>query len=116
MTATEERVLLEQARSWKADVDPVDSQARIVIDAIRAKTPGGRLAPGEQPPTVPTSLIALQSQRDEVTLRHVAALQESFGPTRFAQLDKQIHRSVQVSMRGTPRPSQLTGETQAPSR
>jgi hypothetical protein len=101
--ANENASLLSEAEAWKAEVDPIDSQAHALIVAIRTKTPGGRLAPGEQPPPVPQQLIDLQTKRDNITLKHVANLKLKFGDARFAQIDNGIHRAMHASLKG-PRP------------
>lgn len=62
-TSTENATLLAEARAWKAEVDPLDAQAHAIVVAIRAKTPGGHLAPGQQPPAAPQQLYDLQTQR-----------------------------------------------------
>jgi hypothetical protein len=96
-SSTENAALLAEARAWKAEVDPIDNQAHAIIAAIRAKTPDGHLAPGQQPPPVSEQLIELQKQRDAITLKHVANLKMKFGESRFAELDNQIHRATHLS-------------------
>lgn len=94
LNAQENAALLREAQQWKQEADPVDAQAHALIDSIHAKTPGGRLAPGQQPPQVPPELINLQQQKDAITLRHVTDLQTKLGPERFASLDRGIRQQV----------------------
>ncbi len=97
---------VKEARAWKADVDPIDSKAHELISAIRAKTPGGKLAVNQLPPSPPSELLSYQQQRDSVTLMHVKNIRTHFGDDRFAQLDKSIHQSANITNR-SPRPSQV---------
>ena len=105
MTVAENTVLLSTARAWKAEVDPVDAEAHNLIEAIHARTPGGRLASGETPPPVPQGLTDLQQKRDAITLKHVAALRQSFGDARFLRIDSSLRRTIHVSLSG-PKPIQ----------
>ncbi len=95
-TNGENAVLLAEARSWKAEVDPVDTQAHQIIDNIHARTPGGRLAPGQQPPAVPPELTALQARRDSITLRHVQRLRTAWGDARFQRFDASVRAVTQI--------------------
>lgn len=96
-TRKETSLLLAEATAWKADVTPLDSQAHNIVMAIRAKTPGGKLAPGEEPPPVPQELIELQQQRDAMTISHAAHLRETFGATRYDEIARNIRREVRLS-------------------
>jgi hypothetical protein len=96
-TSSENVALLAEAKAWKAEVDPIDQKAHAIILAIRAKTSGGHLSPGQQPPPVPPELIELQQQRDAVTLKHVASLKASLGEARFGAIDNQIRRATHLS-------------------
>ena len=98
--ATEIKVLLASAQAWNAEVSPVDAKAHALIDAIHGQTPGGKLAPGQKAPTVPTELLELQSQRDAITLKYVVALRSSFGDDRFEQLDSSLRHATKGSYRG----------------
>ena len=102
LNAQENAVLLREAQQWKQEADPVDSQAHALIDSIHAKTPGGKLAPGQQPPQVPPELIKLQLQKDAITLRHVTDLQTKLGPERFAAFDHGIRQQVRSGPLTTP--------------
>jgi hypothetical protein len=111
MNANENALLLQEAQQWKLEVDPVDAQAHALIDAIHAKTPGGRLAPGQEPPVVPPELVNLQKQRDAITLKHISSLQRNLGSQRFASLDKNTREQVREGPITTPatRPSIARG-------
>ena len=110
-TGQESASLVAEARKWQKEVDPVDAQAKAMIDAIHARTPGGQLAPGEQPPPVPDSLIALQHKRDALTLSHIAALRSAMGEARFAAIDLSLRREAHVSIRGQ-QPAQAVSQQQ----
>lgn len=103
-TAKEEAAFLEEAQSWSAEVAPVDAQAHSIVTAIRARTPGGKLAPGEDPPAPPQILVTLQQQRDAITLKHVSHLRSSFGDARFTELDSTARHAAHLTTRG-PMPS-----------
>jgi hypothetical protein len=96
----EQNALLAQAQSWSLAVAPVDAKAHSIIAAIRARTPGGRLAAGEQPPAPPQILVDLQQQKDAITLQYVAHLRKAFGDARFASLDKKARRAGHAAWQG----------------
>lgn len=100
-TAKEEAFFLAEAQSWTAEVAPVDAQAHSIIAAIRAHNPGGKLAPGEQPPDPPQILVDLQQQRDAITLKHVSHLRATFGDARFTKLDGTARRAVKLTSHGS---------------
>lgn len=99
-TVKEESAFLAEAQSWAAEVAPVDTQAHGIIAAIRARNPGGKLAPGEQPPDPPQILTDLQQQRDAITLKHVSNLRAAFGAARFNQLDDLARRAAHLTSHG----------------
>jgi hypothetical protein len=102
LTSNEDAVLLQEAQQWKKEVDPVDEQAHNLVESIHAKTPGGRLASGQQPPQVPHELIKLQQERDTITRRHVANLEKTLGTERFEFLDGGLRREVRSGPLTTP--------------
>jgi hypothetical protein len=97
----ENAILIAEATKWKAEVDPVDSQAHNLIETIHARTPNGQLKSGEDPPSVPQELIDLQQERDAITLKHVNNLRTSFGNARFAYLDGTIRKSAHVTFKSS---------------
>lgn len=103
MRGNEITILTNEARSWKAEADPIDAKARTMIDAIHARTPGGQLTSGQQPPLVPPELIALQQQRDTITLRHVHKLKNAFGADRFSSIDQALRGQVNLGPRHATR-------------
>lgn len=96
-SAPEESSFLAEAQAWAAEVAPVDAQAHNIVTSIRALTLGGQLAPGEQPPAPPQSLVDLQKQRDAITLKHMSNLRTAFGDQRFTQLDDTAHRVAHLT-------------------
>jgi hypothetical protein len=100
-TVQETTTFLAEAQSWSAEVAPIDAQAHSIVAAIRALNPGGKLAPGAQPPAPPQTLADLQQQRDAITLKHVANLRAAFGDVRFTQLDDQARRVAHLTSRGS---------------
>ena len=111
-TETEARLFLAEAQAWKSEISPVDAQAHNIVTAIRAKYPGGRLAPGQQPPAVPQKLVDLQHERDAITVSHVSHLKSSLGSQRFVAIDAKLHRVSHSSIRGT-KPFQPSSPTLA---
>lgn len=100
-TVKEETAFLAEARSWAAEIAPVDAQAHSIIAAIRARNPGGKLAAGEQPPDPPQILVDLQQQRDAITLKHVSNLRAAFGDARFTELDGLARGAAHLTIRGS---------------
>lgn len=101
-TPVEADALLTEAATWKAEADPIDQRAHALIQSIRAKTPGGRLALGQAPPPVPDALMTLQGQRDDITLRHVRHLEATMGKQRFAQVDRTIRLTASTRKPTSP--------------
>lgn len=97
-TKRETALLLAEAKVWKTEVTPVDDQAHAIVMAIRAKTPGGKLAPGETPPSVPQELLDLQQQRDAITVSHAAHLREMFGNSRYEEITTNIRRETHLTL------------------
>ena len=91
----ENTTLIREAQAWQEEVAPVDKAAYSMIAAIRAKTPGGRLAPGELPPVPPQELKAMQAQKDALTMKHVQNLHAMMGDDRFANFDQTIRAATQ---------------------
>ena len=64
-----------------------DAKAHDIIDKIRKKTPGGRLAPGEKPPAVPQELVDLQAGRDRMITDQIDGLHRDLGVDAFNKVD-----------------------------
>ncbi len=101
LSGAESTTLAAEAQAWQAEVAPIDKSAYAMIASIRAKTPGGHLAPGEQPPAPPEELKTMQAQKDAVTLKHVQHLHTMLGEERFAAFDQ----SIRFASQGQPIPS-----------
>ena len=102
LRSDESTALLSEAQAWQAEVAPIDKDAYAMIAAIRSRTPGGRLAPGETPPAPPQELKTMQAQKDSLTLKHVQHLQAVLGTNRFTYFDQHIRIAAQG--RPTPQP------------
>jgi hypothetical protein len=99
------------AKAWKSEVDPIDSQARGIIQSIRAQTPGGKLAPGQALPAVPQTLLDLQAKRDAATLKYVATLHSQLGDDRFAALSSSLRRLTRTSFQSRSISASTTAAT-----
>ena len=102
---TESAFLTSEASAWKAEVDPIDTQAHNMIMAIRNRNPGGKLAPGEEPPSVPDGLLTLQRQRDDITLAHVDRLHAALGDARFHIIDHSLRQDAHLHQTFRPIPN-----------
>lgn len=108
-TQQEDSILLAEAETWKSEVAPIDAKAYALIDEIHARTPGGRLAPGEQPPPPPQELIDLQSEKDGITQKCIDNLRSRLGATRFTQIDRNMRRITHVTFHSAMPMQAITG-------
>lgn len=88
--ATLETISLECER----EVAEKDAQAKVVIAAVRARYPDGKIPRGESLPPVPPALEALQQERDAIILRARDRLHEAFGDQDFQRFDSFVKKDA----------------------
>lgn len=77
------RILEEVASATLQEVDQQDARARAVIEAFRARYPGGVVPRAEQLPPPPPELLRMQKERDAILLRGRDRLRAAFGEQEF---------------------------------
>lgn len=81
------RALDEIAASCLQEVDELDARARSIIEAARARYPGGVIPRGQHLPPVPPELPVMQQQRNAALLRGRTRLLAAFGEQEFNRFD-----------------------------
>lgn len=89
------KALDEIASATDREVSELDAQAKTIIDAYRAQTPGGKLAEGGKPPEPPAELEALQKKREAAILKGVNRLHAAFGNGEFQRFDQFVQRNIE---------------------
>jgi hypothetical protein len=87
------------AARLRMQLKPLDDRAVAVIQASRAKFPGGRLPKGVAPPPPPAELGELQRQRDGFLRQAVRDLEGELGTAGYAKLGAHLKESM---LQGAP--------------
>jgi hypothetical protein len=77
----------------------LDNRARQIINQIRARTPNGKLQPGQVPPMPPPELEQLSEQRKTLILQSVGELRNNFGEAEFARFNDFVNRKVKAGIK-----------------
>ncbi len=92
MTATEAALLKSTAHSTVNAVHAIDQQINAAVVAYRALV---RLSTSRSTmPPLPPELATLQTQKDNLILSSLAAVQSGFGSSRFQNLDKFVQSYI----------------------
>lgn len=90
-----EALTLEKiASECEQEVAQVDARAKVVIDAFRARYPGGRVPQGEMVSPPPPELQAMQKERDDIVLSARERLRAAFGDVEFERFDTFVQKNV----------------------
>ncbi len=79
--------LKQQAARTLLDLDRIDRQIQTIIQAVRARYPGGIIAPGQAFPQPPPELALLDQEKDAVTMQGVAQLRGAVGSAAFEKVE-----------------------------
>jgi hypothetical protein len=90
-----DRIVAESSR----ETEKLDGEAKRIIDAARARHPGGRIEAGESLPPPPPELGALQRQRDAVILAARGRLRSVFGEGEFNRIDDFLQQDISSKMK-----------------
>ncbi|MGE5487132.1 MAG: hypothetical protein ACM3ZB_04835 [bacterium] len=91
---SEAGVMVSVAARMRSQVQPLDDRAQAIIQAVRAKYPGGRLQPGTVPPPLPAELAELQRQRNAIVEQAVRELDRELGPAGRAKLNSHLEERM----------------------
>ncbi|HRH44527.1 MAG TPA: hypothetical protein PKY82_23025 [Pyrinomonadaceae bacterium] len=78
---------------------PIENRAKQIIDRIHAKTPNGRLQPGQAPPMAPPELEQLDEQQKNIILQGVTELSQNFGQAEFARFADFVNRKIKTGIK-----------------
>lgn len=90
----------QQYAQTLAAVREIDERARAIIQATRARFPGGRVPEGQKAPRPPAELAALTQELDDEILRGVGQLRGAVGDTDFEKIDRYL--KIQFARNITP--------------
>jgi hypothetical protein len=79
-------------------VGEMDARAKAIVAEVRARTPNGRLRPGEKPPEVPAELKQMQTQRNQLIESGYNKLREAFGATAFSSFDNFVKKQIEPNL------------------
>jgi hypothetical protein len=82
------------AASCDQQVAVFDSQARVIVAALRAQYANGQQLPGDEPPQPSQELMDLQQQRNDAILAARDQLQQAFGEAAFTNFQSYVQQSV----------------------
>ncbi|SPF53869.1 exported hypothetical protein [Candidatus Sulfopaludibacter sp. SbA4] len=89
MTAAETALLKSTANSTVKGVHAIDQQIQAAVVSYR-----GQFRKGTPPPPLPPELQTLQTQKDNLILNGLAAIQAGFGAARFQNLDAFVQKDI----------------------
>lgn len=107
LTAAEAALLKSTAHSTVAALQAIDQQIQTAVVMYRARFSNRKWDPKNVPP-LPPELQTLQTQKDNLILNGLGALQTGFGATRFQVLDTFVQNDI------APHVSLLTTKSTAP--
>ena len=82
------RQLNKIAHDWESEVAELDKKATAIVDAFRVRYPPGKVPEGVTIPPPPPELLALEEQRNQVTLEAVRLLRSNWGETEFIRFNE----------------------------
>lgn len=86
------------ALSTTSEIDRLDQQAKVIVEAFKERYPDGALPEGLPVPPPPAELAALQQQRNEAALRGSRRIRETLGDGEFARFDEVVKSRIRPSM------------------
>ncbi len=93
LTDSQNQKLEQLAIEYLQEVEPIDRQARQIIDQLRRQFQDGWVNEGQQVPPPPIELAALQEQRNALAVSYQEKLQELFGKDDFESFDNFVRQN-----------------------
>jgi hypothetical protein len=103
------QMLKTVALDCEQQVQVFDKKAQVIIEAARARFPGGVIPQGQELPPPPPELLSLQREHDALILRCRDRVRASLGEQEFVRFKQFVQRRIVSNLRiETPnsRPSQ----------
>jgi hypothetical protein len=85
LSAEQFQTLYQIASDCEQQLAEQDKKAMVIINAMKAPYPDGKLPAGQGPPPIPAELISLQQDRDSIILQARDRLRLAFGAPAFLQ-------------------------------
>lgn len=95
-------LLFEIASDCERDVEALDSRAKQIITAFRARVQAMKIGPGETPPPAPEELKAIGEERDATILRARDRLRQSLGDEEFGRFAEFVNKRIKPRIRTVP--------------
>jgi len=108
------RIFNEVAAECEREVIEQDKKAKVIIDAFRAKYPGGEVPNGEPLPPPSPELAQMQLERNAIILRSRDRLRAALGEEEFSRFKHFVKVRITPNIRPMSpgeQPSALTAET-----
>ena len=90
--------LIKIAAETNSQLEELAQKAIPIIREFRARTPNGRLAPGEMPPAPPAELEALNKQKIELIQGAVEKIKSSFGEKDFVNFSDFVDKNFRFGI------------------
>jgi len=102
IAAADAAVLKQWAATNVQAVQQLNATAQQIIQAHRARYPGGIVPAGQPHPAPPPQLAALTKQRDTVTSAHIQSLKAALGVDVFAKVDNFVQTQFSRNFTSNP--------------
>ncbi len=107
MTSSQTQFLFQTSQDCLNEIQPIDAQAKQIIDDTRSGSPDGELNSFDEMPDAPVALDQLQQQRDAVILKYRDILKNSYGENKFTEFDQFVRSKI------APQVENLSGQNPA---
>ena len=105
LTAADTTVLKQWAATNTQAVQQLNSTAKQIILADRARYPAGKVPAGQSPPTAPSQLTLLTQQRDTITAAHIQSLKAALSADGAAKIDHFVQNQFSQNFKSNPLPN-----------
>lgn len=88
----------EIAAECERRVSELDAKAKVIIDQLKERFPGGKVPDGEQLPPPPLQLKTLSDERTWIILAGRDSLRAAYGEQEFARFDQFVKRHTKADL------------------
>ena len=98
LNSQQAEMLQSVAEQYTQELVPIDTEARRIIGAARARYPHGELPVGDTPPLAPGRLKSLEESRTTLLLRAREQIRTALGDDIFQQFDGVVRQDIAKQM------------------